>query len=63
MKRLYVDDLRDAPHGWDVVRNFHKAIVMLEENEYDVGYDMDYDFHYDENGVRIISTEIVDFNC
>lgn len=35
MTKLYVDDLREAPEGWDVARNFHKAIVMLEETEYD----------------------------
>ena len=32
--RLYVDDLRPCPKGWDVARNFHEAIVMLESKEY-----------------------------
>lgn len=36
MKKLYVDDLRDVPEGWDCARNFHEAIVMLEKIEYDV---------------------------
>lgn len=31
MKRLYVDDLRPCPAGWDVARNFHEAIFMLEQ--------------------------------
>lgn len=35
MRKLYVDDLRTCPEGWDVARNFHQAIVMLEEHEYD----------------------------
>lgn len=34
-KKLYVDDLRHCPDGWDVARNFHQAIVMLEDNDYD----------------------------
>jgi hypothetical protein len=33
--RLYVDDLRDCPEGWDVARNFHQAIVMLDTGDYD----------------------------
>lgn len=35
-KKLYVDDLRECPQGWDVARNFHTAIVMLEMTEYDI---------------------------
>ncbi len=35
MRKLYVDDLRPCPEGWDVARNFHQAIVMLETHEYD----------------------------
>lgn len=34
-RRLYVDDLRPCPEGWDVARNFHEAIVMLEATHYD----------------------------
>lgn len=34
-RRLYVDDLRPCPEGWDVARNFHQAIVMLETTKYD----------------------------
>lgn len=33
--KLYVDDLRDAPEGWDIARNFHQAICMLETGKYD----------------------------
>lgn len=35
MRRLYVDDLRPRPEGWDVARNFHQAIVMLDTGDYD----------------------------
>lgn len=35
IRRLYVDDLRPCPDGWDVARNFHEAIVKLETREYD----------------------------
>lgn len=35
MSKLYVDDLRPCPEGWDVARNFHQAIVMLDTGEYD----------------------------
>lgn len=34
-RRLYVDDLRPCPEGWDVARNFHQAIVMLDTGDYD----------------------------
>lgn len=34
--KLYVDDCRPCPDGWDLARNFHEAIVMLSATEYDV---------------------------
>lgn len=34
-KKLYVDDLRDCPEGYDLARNFHEAIVLLEQFDYD----------------------------
>lgn len=37
LKKLYVDDLRSPPDDtWDVARNFHKAISMLEDEIYDI---------------------------
>lgn len=37
MKKLYVDDIRDAPDSsWDIARNYRQAIHMLETNNYDV---------------------------
>lgn len=38
VKRLFVDDIRDPPLGedWTVVRNFHTAIVSLEQTAFDV---------------------------
>lgn len=35
-RRLYVDDLRPCPDGWDLARNFHEAIVALEAYQYKV---------------------------
>lgn len=34
-RKLYVDDVRPCPEGWEVARSFHEAIVMLEDNHYD----------------------------
>lgn len=34
--KLYVDDLRPCPEGWDLALNFHEAIVMLSRENYDV---------------------------
>lgn len=47
MKKLFIDDLRDPPDDtWEVVRTAHRALVLLEDNEYeevsfdnDLGYD------------------------
>jgi hypothetical protein len=33
--RLYVDDLRPCPKGWCLARNFHEAIFLLEQCEWD----------------------------
>lgn len=47
MKKLYIDDMRPCPEGWDVARNFHEAIVMLESTEYaEVSLDHDIDSFY-----------------
>lgn len=32
--RLYVDDVRTAPKGWYLARNFHEAIVALEHIDF-----------------------------
>lgn len=37
MNKLFVDDLRNAPDdSWDVARNFHQAICMLEAKQYEL---------------------------
>jgi hypothetical protein len=34
--KLFVDDLRDPPdESWDVARNFHTAIYLLDNHYYD----------------------------
>lgn len=45
--RLYVDDLRPCPDGWMVARDFHHAIAMLEQYEFEVvSLDHDIDSFY-----------------
>ncbi len=43
MKKLWIDDLRDPPdETWEVVRTAHRAICLLEDNEYEeVSFDND----------------------
>ncbi len=43
MKKLWIDDLRDPPdETWEVVRTAHRALVLLEDNEYEeVSFDND----------------------
>lgn len=36
MKRLWIDDLRTAPEGWDVARTYAEAVDMLFVTDYDV---------------------------
>ena len=36
MKYLFVDDIREAPEGWDVARTYDEAIEMLSKTDYDV---------------------------
>ena len=31
---LWVDDIRDAPEGWDLARTYDEAIRILESNHY-----------------------------
>lgn len=46
MKKLWIDDLRDPPdETWEVVRTAHRAICLLEDNEYEeVSFDNDLGF-------------------
>ena len=32
--KLYVDDVRPAPKGWDLAKSFHEAIYRLEKKMY-----------------------------
>ena len=35
-KKLWIDDLRDPPDdSWEVVRTAHRALCLLEDNEYE----------------------------
>ena len=36
INKLFVDDVRDAPEGWDLARTYDDAIRMLLEKEYEV---------------------------
>jgi hypothetical protein len=42
-KKLWIDDLRDPPDdSWEVVRTAHRALCLLEDNEYEeVSFDND----------------------
>ena len=31
--KLYLDDIREAPEGWDLVRSVAEAIVILQTEE------------------------------
>ena len=43
--KLWVDDVRDAPDdSWDVARNFHDAIHMLQYGEY-ITVSLDHDIN------------------
>jgi hypothetical protein len=33
--KLYVDDTRDAPHGWTLARSYRDAVRMLRSGEVD----------------------------
>lgn len=47
--KLYVDDLRPCPEGWDVVRSFHAAIYALENyhiKEVSLDHDLGEDSFY-----------------
>ena len=45
--KLYVDDVRPCPEGWDLALNFHQAITMLEATEYaEVSLDHDLGSYY-----------------
>jgi len=45
--KLYVDDVRQCPEGWDLALNFHQAITMLEATEYaEVSLDHDLGSYY-----------------
>jgi hypothetical protein len=46
MKKLWIDDLRDPPDDtWEVVRTAHRALCLLEDNEYEeVSFDNDLGF-------------------
>ena len=45
-KKLWIDDLRDPPDdSWEVVRTAHRALCLLEDNEYEeVSFDNDLGF-------------------
>lgn len=35
MTKLYVDDVRKCPKGWDLAKDYFKAIEMLKHTDYD----------------------------
>jgi len=32
--KLYIDDERTVPEGWELARTFHEAIYKIENQEY-----------------------------
>ena len=35
MKKLYVDDIRKCPTGWDLAKDYFEALEMLDTTDYD----------------------------
>ena len=57
--KLYVDDVRIIPEGWDYARNYSEAIVKLLTIEYDE-ISLDHDIaSYDVNGKEMTGYDIV----
>lgn len=52
--KLYVDDIRSAPRGWTIARNYNSAIELLENG--DVTYlSLDHDLGEEKTGYDIAS--------
>lgn len=49
MKKLYVDDERSCPSGWDLARSYAEAIEKLSSIEY-IDLSLDHDIASYENG-------------
>lgn len=61
MKRLYVDDTRPTPAGWDIAIDYFEAIKKLQTIEYDE-VSLDHDLaSYDENNREKTGYDIVWF--
>ena len=59
VKRLYVDDERACPNGWDLARNYDEAIKMLQETDYyQVSLDHDlgeWNYQVERTGMTILT--------
>lgn len=56
--KLYVDDERTIPNGWDYARNYNDAIEKLSNNKYDE-VSLDHDIaSYNENGREMTGYDI-----
>jgi len=59
-RKLYIDDLRPCPTGWDLARTFHRAIVMLEDVDYDT-ISVDHDLGCFYGNTEMTGTHIIGY--
>jgi hypothetical protein len=58
MKRLYLDDIRPCPFGWEVARTpeeFKRMVLEQEWDEMSLDHDLA-DIHYEEMDGRLVYT-------
>jgi len=59
MRKLFVDDERLVPIGWEVARTYQEAIELLSIHRYDE-LSLDHDLGcFDENGVELNGRKIL----
>ena len=59
MKRLFVDDERDFPEGWDIARSFEDAMILLSLIDYDE-ISLDHDIaSWDTDGTELTGYTIL----
>ena len=59
MIKLFVDDERDFPEGWDIARSYVDAMILLSLNDYDE-ISLDHDIaSYDSEGNELTGYTIL----